>query len=758
MANAFVKAQFMDPPGGPTSSAPLGAVKAGVGITITADGTISTTNTGGTVSDVVVSNGIQGGGQGPQVFLALLPPLGTALGGVRTLPGSGISIDADGIIRSVNQTIINSQVGIDVQNLGSGSYNLNLRAAGATTSLLGGVYVQAGSGLNLSPDGNLALFPPTQTAIGGVKAGSGVTIANDGTLNATGSGGTITGVGTGVGLGGGGTTGAVTLFQRPAGFGGATNIGGVYAGDNVTIDADGRISLAQGTGVATVTGTAPIQITGTATNPIIGVNAASITAPGIVQLSNSTSTTDSTLAATPTAVKSAYDLANAALSKGGGSMTGAITFTGGQTFPNTVNSGAFTQTGGILVGDTSPPGYAQLPVGSNGQILTANSAAPLGVEWQTSLSNPTLQTVTTNGATTNVTTTFRGSGGGETDKTVVLDGRTIKFFTDGTPDELILIDNMPGGSQQFRVGNNFAIFNGTGGTAPRIGNRIPATGTFSINGGTAVSLELDLSAKVVLDSTGFNVNTPFKASNINYPTADGTSGQVLVTNGAGNLSFSSSLLQKSGGTMTGDITFNSTQTFPGVVVSVGAGTGILAGGTATNPILSATTATTSALGVVQPDGTTITINGSGVISSTGGMSNPMTTLGDIIYASATGAPATPARLGLGAAGTILAVNGTSPAWRTTVQLGLLTATTAATTYAPINSPVFTGPAIVNAGGAPGSNAFTINNGSIVLATSFTPANSGDTGSTGEISWDNSYFYVCVAPNTWGRIAIDTTPF
>ena len=91
MANAFVKAQFMDPPGGPTSSAPLGAVKAGNGITITADGTISTTNTGGTVTDVIVSNGIPGGGQGPQVFLALLPPIGTALGGVRTLPGSGVS-------------------------------------------------------------------------------------------------------------------------------------------------------------------------------------------------------------------------------------------------------------------------------------------------------------------------------------------------------------------------------------------------------------------------------------------------------------------------------------------------------------------------------------------------------------------------------------------------------------------------------------------------------------------------------------------
>jgi hypothetical protein len=46
---------------------------------------------------------------------------------------------------------------------------------------------------------------------------------------------------------------------------------------------------------------------------------------GIVQLSDSTSTTSSVLAATPTAVKSAYDLANAAVPKSGGTMTGFLT-------------------------------------------------------------------------------------------------------------------------------------------------------------------------------------------------------------------------------------------------------------------------------------------------------------------------------------------------------------------------------------------------------------------------------------------------
>lgn len=46
---------------------------------------------------------------------------------------------------------------------------------------------------------------------------------------------------------------------------------------------------------------------------------------GVTKLSSSTSSTSTALAATPSAVKSAYDLANAALPKAGGTMTGALT-------------------------------------------------------------------------------------------------------------------------------------------------------------------------------------------------------------------------------------------------------------------------------------------------------------------------------------------------------------------------------------------------------------------------------------------------
>ena len=61
------------------------------------------------------------------------------------------------------------------------------------------------------------------------------------------------------------------------------------------------------------------------------IQAATTSNAGAVQLTDSTSSTSTTTAATPNAVKSAYDLANAALPKSGGTMTGAITFAAGQT-------------------------------------------------------------------------------------------------------------------------------------------------------------------------------------------------------------------------------------------------------------------------------------------------------------------------------------------------------------------------------------------------------------------------------------------
>ena len=99
------------------------------------------------------------------------------------------------------------------------------------------------------------------------------------------------------------------------------------ASTGVTIvNADGSITIsATGSGgtVTAVTGTSPIASTGGAT-PDISIQDGTTAQKGAVQLEDSTSSTSTTKAATPASVKTAYDLANAALPKAGGTITGNL--------------------------------------------------------------------------------------------------------------------------------------------------------------------------------------------------------------------------------------------------------------------------------------------------------------------------------------------------------------------------------------------------------------------------------------------------
>jgi hypothetical protein len=49
----------------------------------------------------------------------------------------------------------------------------------------------------------------------------------------------------------------------------------------------------------------------------------------------------------------------------------------------------------------------------------------------------------------------------------------------------------------------------------------------------------------------------------------------------------------------------------------------------------------------------------------------------------------------------------------------------------------------------------INSDTVRLRTSKTPASASDTGNQGDIAWDTNYIYVCVATDTWKRVAIST---
>jgi hypothetical protein len=78
-------------------------------------------------------------------------------------------------------------------------------------------------------------------------------------------------------------------------------------------DARARLAVSSGAGLAY-----------NSASSVLAANAASTSQPGVVQLSDSTNTASSTLAATATAVKASYDLAASRVSKAGDTVAGVL--------------------------------------------------------------------------------------------------------------------------------------------------------------------------------------------------------------------------------------------------------------------------------------------------------------------------------------------------------------------------------------------------------------------------------------------------
>jgi hypothetical protein len=116
--------------------------------------------------------------------------------------------------------------------------------------------------------------------------------------------------------------------------------------------------------ITAVNVTSPITGGGSSGAVTIGINAATTSVVGAVQLSDSTSTTSSVLASTPTATKAAYDLANTANT------------TANAAIPATT----VTTTGDIIYRDATVP--TRLGIGTAGQVLAVNSGAT-APEWKT---------------------------------------------------------------------------------------------------------------------------------------------------------------------------------------------------------------------------------------------------------------------------------------------------------------------------------------------------------------------------------------
>lgn len=148
--------------------------------------------------------------------------------------------------------------------------------------------------------------------------------------------------------------------------------GGSGSGDTVV----GKSNVTLGT-----TATAVLQVNGSDSGSVV-LPSASTSAAGIVQLSGSTSSTSTSTAATPSAVKSAYDLANSAIPKSVGTTAGDIIYFTGSSTPT------------------------RLAKGTAGQVLTMNSGAT-APEWQTP--SGTLNTTATTAQSTNASESLSGS-------------------------------------------------------------------------------------------------------------------------------------------------------------------------------------------------------------------------------------------------------------------------------------------------------------------------------------------------------------
>jgi hypothetical protein len=162
-------------------------------------------------------------------------------------------------------------------------------------------------------------------------------------------------------------TAATTLAKRTVG----TN-GQVLTADST--DATGLAWTTPTTGTVTTvsSSTAALTVATATTTPALTVRSATTSVNGIVQLSDSTSTTSSILAATPTAVKSAYDLAALALPKSGGVITGALEIgnSGSLVFEGSTNDGNETT---LTVADPTAARTITLPNVTGTVITTGDS-------------------------------------------------------------------------------------------------------------------------------------------------------------------------------------------------------------------------------------------------------------------------------------------------------------------------------------------------------------------------------------------------
>jgi len=177
---------------------------------------------------------------------------------------------------------------------------------------------------------------------------------------------------------------------------------------------DGAAWVASGaTGdIEGVTVTSPLTGGGTSGTVTVGILSGTTSNLGAVQLSDSTSSTSTTLAATANAVKTTYDLANGAIAK------------------------SIVDAKGDLVAATAADTVSRLAVGANGTVLTADSAEATGLKWATPAGGGKVLQV--------VNTVVNAARSTTSTSSVDISGATATITPSSASSKVLAIANIPG--------------------------------------------------------------------------------------------------------------------------------------------------------------------------------------------------------------------------------------------------------------------------------------------------------------------------
>ena len=331
----------------------------------------------------------------------------------------------------------------------------------------------------------------------------------------------------------------------------ARDASGNFSAGTITADLTGNASTvttnANLTGDVTSVGNATSIATGVIVDADINASAAiagskivaaTTSVVGAVQLSDSTSTTSSVLAATPTAVKAAYDLADAALPKAGGTVTGNVIL------DNQVDARfrEATANGTNYVGFQAPATIAAdvlwtLPAvdGTAGQVISTNGTGTLS--WASAASGDVTLTGTqtlTNKTLTSPILTTPALGTPSSGTLTSCTGLPISTGVSGLGTGAATFLATPSSA------NFAALLTDETGTGANVFATSPTISNPTVTGDVIINAQGDLRLADADSSNWVAFQAPATvAANVTWtlPATDGTSNQVLKTDGAGTLSW-----------------------------------------------------------------------------------------------------------------------------------------------------------------------------------------------------------------------------